>query len=242
QGAFLLAAYRQHMGIVQWLAKKGLGMKGNKFLMPIISSAQEGNEDIVKVLAEVSMNIEIKDNELQRAFANAAGNGLAAAVNVLKELVVSRSCTAKYEQGETPLHKAAAGGHLDIVKIFVDDKDQGFDINTQSDSGNTPLHKAACNGHAEVVKLLLDYEAEEWRTNKDGLTVLHVAARQGHAEVVKQLLKSGAYVNAESGSGKTSLHIAAKNGQSEVVKQLLEGGAAVNAKGQKAESWTMSGM
>ncbi|KAG6815218.1 hypothetical protein H0H87_003925 [Tephrocybe sp. NHM501043] len=131
QVAFLLAAYRQHLSIVQWLAEKELGMKETRFLEPLKSIAQKGSDDVVKILAELSMGIEIKDVELLRAFANAAGNGLETAVHVLKDSHVVKNSKAKYESGETPLHKAAAGGHLNIVKEFINNED--FDINTPSE-------------------------------------------------------------------------------------------------------------
>ncbi|KAG6844679.1 hypothetical protein H0H87_004719 [Tephrocybe sp. NHM501043] len=184
QVVFLLAAYQQHMSIVQWLAEKGLGIEHEceentdqtphtsseyfhaeaKFLEPLKSMPQEGSEDVVKVLAELSMGIKIKDIELLKALANAAGNGLETVVNVLKDSDVFKNSEKKYELGETPLHKAAAGGHLSIVKKFIQAQD--FDINSQTDTGYTPLHKAACGGKAKVARWLIEHGANRRAKSK----------------------------------------------------------------------------
>ena len=65
-------------------------------------------------------------------------------------------------QGETPIHKAAELGNVQVLKLFLDlpeeyripindpgDQDEGFE--------GTALHLACQDGHLEVVKLLLDH-------------------------------------------------------------------------------------
>ena len=60
--------------------------------------------------------------------------------------------------GETPLHRAAAGGHMDIVKLLVA---SGADVNAKTNRGGTPLHSAAFNGHKDVVQLLRQHGGHE---------------------------------------------------------------------------------
>ncbi|KAG6851702.1 hypothetical protein C0991_006908 [Blastosporella zonata] len=112
---------------VQWLAPKDLGIKETRFLEPLISSAESKTEDVMKVLAELAIGIKVKDFELQRAYANAAGNGLKGVVDILKKVVGLTSIKEGYELGETPLHKAAAGGYLNIVQSFIIGGE--FDVN-----------------------------------------------------------------------------------------------------------------
>jgi len=45
------------------------------------------------------------------------------------------------KNGKTPLHCAAEGGSLEVVKHLIDVK--GVDCNVKSNNGNTPLHVAA---------------------------------------------------------------------------------------------------
>jgi ankyrin repeat protein len=58
-----------------------------------------------------------------------------------------------YRRNFTPLHFAAADGHLKVVQLLVD---HGFDINSRTGQNLSPLHSAARRGHANVTKFLLD--------------------------------------------------------------------------------------
>jgi ankyrin repeat protein len=52
----------------------------------------------------------------------------------------------------SPLHLAAAEGHLDVVKKLVYHR---FDLN-KNIQGSTPVHLAARRGHTDVVEFLLN--------------------------------------------------------------------------------------
>lgn len=64
-----------------------------------------------------------------------------------------------YAASGTPLRNAAAGGHIDVVKLLLR---HGADPNLPEE-GIAPrghaLHSAVCNGHIEVVRLLLEHGA-----------------------------------------------------------------------------------
>ena len=60
----------------------------------------------------------------------------------------------KSDDGYTPLHAAAGGGHLDNCKLLMDYMDNK---NPKTEDGWTPLHSAAEEGHLEVCKLLMEY-------------------------------------------------------------------------------------
>jgi len=128
----------------------------------------------------------------------------------------------------TPLHWAAAYGHVEVVKLLLDNN---ADVNaSRTNDGTTSLYIAAYNGRTEVVKLLLDNNADvnASRTD-DGTTPLYIAAQYGHTEVVNLLLDNNADVNARrTNDGDTPLYIAAYSGRTEVVKLLLDNNADVN--------------
>lgn len=56
-------------------------------------------------------------------------------------------------RGRTPLHLAAAHGHLDIVRLFVC---KGIDVNAKDNQGWTALHLAVEMGNQAIVQVLLD--------------------------------------------------------------------------------------
>ncbi|KAG9066924.1 hypothetical protein KI688_012836 [Linnemannia hyalina] len=60
----------------------------------------------------------------------------------------------KGDYGKTPLHMAAANGHLDVVEYLISIISPEA-INIQNDQGNTALHWAATNGHAKVIETLI---------------------------------------------------------------------------------------
>jgi ankyrin repeat protein len=68
----------------------------------------------------------------------------------------------KYTQNEgtTPLHKAAAGGHVDVVRRLVEagsnPRVSSIPIHGHGFSGLTPLHLAASGRHVETVRYLIE--------------------------------------------------------------------------------------
>lgn len=68
-----------------------------------------------------------------------AHEGNIEAVKVLLEADVN----AKDKEGYTPLHWAAALGHVEAIKVLVE---AGADVNPKDEYGSTPLHWAVRGG------------------------------------------------------------------------------------------------
>ena len=100
---------------------------------------------------------------------------------------------ARDDDGNTPLHWAAYGGHAEAVGALVK---AGSDPAARDKYGNTPLHEAAYGGHAEAVGALVKAGADPGARDSYGLTPLHEAANQGHVEAVGALVKGGADIRA----------------------------------------------
>ena len=93
------------------------------------------------------------------------------------------------EDGDTPLHQAAAMGHLDTVDSLLA---AGAEVDARDCCGSTPLHKAAERGYLAVVKFLINQGAEVNVANDLRSTPLHEAAANGHLATVEALLAAGA--------------------------------------------------
>lgn len=93
----------------------------------------------------------------------------------------------------TPVHMAAANGHLEVVKYLLSivPRDQAIKLaNQKNEIGNTPLHWAAFNGHLEVVKLLCEeYEGDVYSKNESHHDVIFEAENNNQSEVETYLLK-----------------------------------------------------
>ena len=60
-------------------------------------------------------------------------------------------------KGLTPLYITAGKGHLEVVKLLIE---QQAEVNVKTTEGWTPLYVAALCGHLEGVKLLIEQQAE----------------------------------------------------------------------------------
>lgn len=113
----------------------------------------------------------------------------------------------------TAWHLAAQHGHLDILKMIVEqirDWSQSPDfsswvitcnagdsleeviaslVNSRNGKGQTPLMLAAGHGHASTVSYLLENGADPWASDRLGArTAIHYAAKNGHVDAIKALL------------------------------------------------------
>ncbi|KFY15814.1 hypothetical protein V492_01743 [Pseudogymnoascus sp. VKM F-4246] len=101
----------------------------------------------------------------------------------------------------TPLHQAAANGHLQIVRFLIL---KGANVTAPNEAGQTVLHLAAEQGHEDVIEHVLSQDEGidakafiNWVDNK-GFTALHRAAAVGHEECVRILVEGGAEIESSA--------------------------------------------
>ena len=139
-----------------------------------------------------------------------------------------------WSPGTSPLHMAAARGHLNVFKLIsansiesVLDKNCGY----TDDDNWTPLHFAAKYGHLELCKYIIEDTKNNPDSWKDG-TPLHMAVRMGHLDICKLIVKYVGDKTPEDFYGSTPLHDAAESGNFEVFKFLFENSRDKNPKSQ----------
>ncbi|XP_045596674.2 ankyrin repeat and SOCS box protein 14 [Procambarus clarkii] len=159
--------------------------------------------------------------------------GLAARLGdarLLKELLqAGRPTNGHDNRGWRPLHEAAAGGHVDCVRLLLLADD--VDVDALSHDGTSAL-RLACKPqpcYCEVVKLLLSAGADANMKGGDNWALpLPTAVANENLVTVRYLLDGGADPNREDYDSGVPLHVAASKGLLDIVELLLEKGADVN--------------
>ncbi|XP_025092484.1 oxysterol-binding protein-related protein 1-like isoform X2 [Pomacea canaliculata] len=168
----------------------------------------------------------------------------------------------KSNRGWTPLHLAAYFGHINTVKVLLE---QGAEVNLVNVSGDTPLHRASYTGREDVVRTLLEYGADVAVVNVEGhqakdvtrsahvQQMLEAAASHEAQQSQSELLEAAASGNMEKlhlmlscpGApslstadefGNTALHLAALRGHMEVTVFLLQNGMNPTVKNSKGQT------
>ncbi|XP_047948662.1 ankyrin repeat-containing protein BDA1-like [Salvia hispanica] len=121
---------------------------------------------------------------------------------------------------ETPLHTAAALGHLPFVNLLLS---RAPALAAELDSrGCSPLHLAAAKGHADVVRELAAADSGFVR-NADGRNPLHVAAAKGRVAVLAEMVRvNPEWIQALTDRDETGLHLCVKWNRTDAVRVLGE--------------------
>lgn len=94
------------------------------------------------------------------------------------------------DHGQSALHIATAGLHIDVVVALLDYE---ADLELQDNHGRTPLHVAVLTGAHAPARLLVDRRLECLHIrDMTGCTPLHVAVMLGHDDIVRLFLGRGA--------------------------------------------------
>ncbi|CAG5020767.1 unnamed protein product [Parnassius apollo] len=143
--------------------------------------------------------------------------------------------TMKANDGETPIHSAAALGNLDVLTEILSVAKQKDFIDCQNEKGETPLFKSITRGHNECVVTMLQEGASIKITLPGDVNVFHVAAENGSLEILKTLLEfnddiTQVMINsltANDRRGYGPIHFAVFNNHVQCVKLLLSKNADV---------------
>ncbi len=269
-----------NLGTVEFLVSKDVSVNvTDKYGCTLLHwAALKGHSDIAKFLVDKEANVNAKDilgrtpihfavmnnhKDIQDVYGR--GSTYTTAESNDEEVIQlflmrGASINEADKNGETPLHLASWGGHLDTLQHLINN---GANISTKDSSGKTPLDIARDKGHNNLVQylqqtqLIIDKQlliaignsdlskvrglvaqgANIDTNDKNGNTPLYSAAEIGDLNLVKLLLDNGANIEAKNGEYQaTPLHGAVENYRLDVVKLLLNCGANVNA--EDKGNWT----
>ncbi|MBN3321252.1 ANR29 protein, partial [Atractosteus spatula] len=178
-------------------------------------AAQQGHNDIVKLLFEFGASTEFQTKDGGTALSAACQYGHTSVVESL--LKHGAHVHDQLNDGATPLFLAAQEGHVTVIRQLLS---SGAKVNQPREDGTAPLWMAAQMGHSEVVKVLLLRGADRDADRKDGSTALFKAAYKGYNDVIEELLKFSPSLSLLK-NGSTALHAAVMGGNVRTVVLLL---------------------
>ncbi|KAL6467491.1 hypothetical protein MHYP_G00231680 [Metynnis hypsauchen] len=149
--------------------------------------------------------LNLKDNPVELMLWAAEKNRLATVKRLLESDPSLVNC--RDDDGYTPLHRTAYGGHLSIASALLDAR---AELHARTVDGWTPLHSASRWGHTAVVSCLLRRGASVNATTKGQLTPLQLAAGNPSAALTLELLLSQRTLQAglKNSAGETAYNIA----------------------------------
>ncbi|KAF7655906.1 hypothetical protein LDENG_00048650, partial [Lucifuga dentata] len=131
----------------------------------------------------------------------------------------------KDEYGASPLHHAAAGGHVALIQ-FITAVTDAQEVNRCDGQGCVPLHWAVERNKPESCRALLDLAADPNILNNALLSPLHQAVSLGHNNLVELLLLySATDCNLQGDLGNTPMMLACSTNNCEALTILLKHGA-----------------
>uniref|UniRef100_A0A7N9APD6 Transient receptor potential cation channel, subfamily A, member 1b n=1 Tax=Mastacembelus armatus TaxID=205130 RepID=A0A7N9APD6_9TELE len=131
----------------------------------------------------------------------------------------------KDECGASPLHHAAAGGHVTLIQFITTVIDSQV-LNSCDEQGNVPLHWAVESNKAESCRALLDLGADPNILNMALLSPLHLAVNFGHNNLIEVLLSySSTDCNLEGDLGNNPMILACSINNCEALSILIKHGA-----------------
>lgn len=106
------------------------------------------------------------------------------------------TANSKDPNGYTPIHAAAAYGHVDLLRKLC--KDYGGDINVKDSDGDTPLHHCEDANTAKVI--IEELNGDATLTNNEGMTPLAVFEEDMEFPELIQYMREQAGTSTEQNS------------------------------------------
>ncbi|TPP62231.1 Transient receptor potential cation channel subfamily A member 1 [Fasciola gigantica] len=194
---------------------------------PLLLAVSKGHVEIVQLLADQNANLFAQEKNGKTAvYLCAEGNRLEMLRAILAKKQAAPMIDVPNIYGNTPLHAASKQGHLEIVKLLLEN---GADLLVKNEREGLAFHYAAKLGRLHIVRLFLRKSpGMVSELDEDGNSAIHLAASNGHQNVTDLLLKYGAAVDSRNSSRWTPLDCAAANGHKSCARFLLENGSPVD--------------
>jgi len=179
-----------------------------------------GNLEVIKLLLKKNPALTIVD-DFYEATALHKGYWQEGVADLLISHGTPINAQDKYN--ETTLHNACSTGHVDVVKLLLEN---GADIELRNNGGLTPLHIACfTGGNVEIVKILLAKGSSIIALDNERRNPLHIACyRSNNIDTIRILLENGTDLTIKDIYGKvpTDYVINEEKSQIEEIVELIQ--------------------
>ncbi|XP_046546832.1 uncharacterized protein LOC124256904 [Haliotis rubra] len=154
---------------------------------PLHIASENGNFECLTLLLKKYPHVKELTSGGSTALHLAILSGTDKADKVKALIQANSDITIADYRGNTVLHLAAVGNHIQIVKTLID---KGANVNQRNTDGNTPLHLALSSQSTKAcVDILLKRGADVLLENKKGMTPVYEAAVTLSVDALAMLLK-----------------------------------------------------
>jgi ankyrin repeat protein len=206
----------------------------------LIKAVKSDDIEQVKKLADISIDIDYKDDYGQTALWYAYDNRCS--IEVTKYLFESGADINQInEDAETRIAYDIVAWY-DSIEMLKYLEEKGMDINPRDKSIGSFFESAIASGSVEIIKYLVEKGVDVDQIDEDGDRALHTMGyndwgmEQGHFEIIKCLVDAGADINYPDKNGDTALMLFALELSLEFLKYLVEAGADINHINNKGET------
>ncbi len=179
---FFIAVRNDNASAVRALLQRGFDVntRGPDGLPGLTLALREPSPKVLQMLlAWPNVDIEARTAQDESPLMIAALKG----ERDIAEKLIARDAAVN-KTGWTPLHYAATGGHLALIRLLLDNSAY---IDAESPNGSTPLMMAARYGAIDGARLLLEEGADPTIKNEQGLTAADFARAADRASLVDDI-------------------------------------------------------
>jgi ankyrin repeat protein len=217
-----LAAEHNSIACLWFLVELGIDVEATDItgISALHLAAKGGHLEAIRFLLDHKADINAEDNNGMSALLLAIEKGHKEAVICLLEYKANIPIQA--------LHIAAAGGHIDIVRLLLDNQ---ADVHAKSESdGTTALHWAFREGHGDIIGCLLEHGADPHAKDNRGITPLHWIAACSEPAILDNGVEQGIVdIHIKTYDGYTMLHMATVIDNRAMIQCLVNHSVDANA-------------
>ena len=233
-----LAVDNEQIEVVNLLLAKGANprIKGNNDTTPVHSACTHGNTAILQTLIDYDAQLNIRDKTTGlRPIHVAVKHGQTQALQLLLENYRNIINEPELQQGQSPLHLAAAYNNVEVMEVLINYKAKIKPRMLETDW--TPLHTATFNQNYQAIEWLMTHGANPSLKDRKHYSPLHYAAMNNLTRSIQAFADNKADLDEPTPDHlSTPLHLAVIHNNPGAVRSLLNNQAQIMAKDRDGQS------